>query len=83
MEVGVKLGHTLWRKLLPEELSTAERHLDWLAYQALQLEEWSWAAVLGEFAIEQRNFSSDLSERVAIINYAIAIRYRDNPEANR
>jgi hypothetical protein len=81
MEVGVKLGHTLWRKLLPEELSTAERHLDWLAYQALQLEEWSWAAVLGEFAIGQRNFSSDLSERVAIINYAIAIRYRDNPEA--
>lgn len=83
MEVGVKLGHTLWRKLLPHQLSQADNHLRQLAYRALGLEEWSWAAVLGEFAIGQHNFSDERNERIAIVNYAIAIRYRDDPEAAR
>jgi hypothetical protein len=83
MEVGIKLGQTLWRKLLPLELEVAERHLQAVTYNALRHDEWSWAAVLGEFAIGQPTFTSDLIERIAIVNYAIAIRYRDNPEAGR
>jgi hypothetical protein len=83
MEVGVKLGHSLWRKLLPEEMSQADSHLRDLAYGALYLEEWSWAAVLGEFATGQRNVSDERHERTAIVNYAIAIRYRDGSEAAR
>ena len=83
MEVGIKLGQTLWRKLLPNELEAAERHLQSLTYNALRRDEWSWTAILAEFAIRQPMFTSDLIERIAIVNYAIAIRYRDNPEAAR
>lgn len=83
LEVGVKLGHTLWRKLLPEDLHRADSHLHNLIDYALYREEWSWAAVLSEFAIGQRNFSDELAERWAIVNYAIAIRYRDNADAAR
>ena len=37
MEVGLKLVQTLWRKILPDELKLADTHLNWVAYQALQL----------------------------------------------
>lgn len=83
MEVGVKLGHTLWRKVLPENLKAADDHLRMLAYFALQSQEWEWAAVLGEFIIGQRKFSSDAHRRVAIINYAIGMRYKESAEAAR
>ena len=36
LEVGLKLGHTLWRKTLPEELALADSHLMSLLYGALE-----------------------------------------------
>ena len=83
MEVGVKLGHTLWRKVLPETLEAADDHLHHLEYGALQLQEWEWAAVLSEFAIGQRKVSSDVRRRISIVNYAIAMRYKESAEAAR
>ncbi len=83
MEVAIKLGHTLWRKLLPNLLAEADKHLRSISYEALELEEWDWAAMLGEFALGQKKFNSELDERVFVVNYAIAIRYKESPESSR
>lgn len=48
-EVGVKLAHTLWRKLFPEELELADKHLSDTIFSLLQNERWEQAIVLGEF----------------------------------
>ncbi len=83
MEVAIKLGHVLWRKVLPESIETADEHLHTLAYEALQLQEWDWTATLGEFALNQRNTYSELTKRVFVVNYAIALRYKDGREAGQ
>jgi hypothetical protein len=46
MEVGLKLGQTLWRKLLPDELATADGHLHQIQYAALEAANWDRAKVL-------------------------------------
>lgn len=43
-EVAVKLCHTLWRKIMPNDLEAADKHLHGVVYESLQFEEWSWAS---------------------------------------
>lgn len=83
MEVAVKLTHVLWRKLLPDTISASNSHLHKLTYDALRWEEWEWALILGRFAIEltKHGGTSDLTRRMAIVNVAIASRYKLGPEA--
>jgi hypothetical protein len=83
MEVAAKLTHTLWRKVLPGELKAADEHLHFLTYFALEAQEWEWAATLGEFAIGQHKISSERHRGISIINYAIALRYKENAENGR
>jgi hypothetical protein len=54
IEVGLKLGQTLWRKLLPDELATADGHLHQMQYEALKAAIWDRAKVFGEFADNDR-----------------------------
>jgi hypothetical protein len=75
MEVALKLGQTLWRKLFPNELGEADSHLNGAVYDALHLERWKRAQVFGHFAIGQKNFSTDVIRRMAIINYVIALKF--------
>jgi len=75
IEVGVKLGHTLWRKLLPDQLDGADQALNELLYDALAIENWKRARIIGEFAHNQRRFSSELSRRQIAINYAQALKW--------
>lgn len=75
-EVGFKLAQTLWRKLFPEELSDADTLLTEITYEWLLLEKWGRAKVCADFGINQKRLSNDLSKKIAIINYAIACKYR-------
>lgn len=85
MEVAVMLGHTLWRKVLPEETSEADRHLHGLTYNALALERWDRAKSLGAFGTSDavRKNSSDLDDRIGLINYAIALKFGEEPQNAR
>ena len=74
LEVGVKLGHTLWRKTLPEELELADKHLMSLLYSALEDGSWKRAQVFGEFAFLQKDKASERNNRTIIINYAQALK---------
>jgi hypothetical protein len=80
IEVGLKLGQTLWRKLLPDELTAADQHLHHTQYEALRAALWDRAKVFGEFAVGQRQLSNDVERRIALINYAIALKF-SNEEA--
>jgi len=74
-EVAVKLGQTLWRKLFPEDLEQAESHLGSVIYDGLEREKWNLTLIFGEFSINQKKVGKELSKRIDIINYSIALKY--------
>lgn len=80
IEVGLKLGQTLWRKILPEELGEADRHLNHTQYDALYSQNWERAKIFGEFAVSQKKFSDEISKRMCIINYCIALKFSGEEE---
>ena len=80
IEVGLKLGQTLWRKILPDELAAADNHLHDTQYEALYSHNWNRAKVFGEFAVKQRDFSNELAKRLSIINYCIALKFLGDEE---
>ena len=75
IEVGLKLGQTLWRKILPEEIAEADIHLHRTQYDALYSQNWGRAKVFGEFAVSQKKFSDEIRKRICIINYCIALKF--------
>lgn len=84
MEVGLKLGQTLWRKIFPTELATADEHLTDVIYvDCLRLERWNRAVVFGEFAVGQKKLSTDVNRKIFLINYAIGLRFSGNAEKAR
>lgn len=78
MDLGVFLAHTLWRKVLPEELEQADDSLNNLIFDMLQAEEWADVERLAHFRIGQRNTSTDLSKKIATINLCIALKASGN-----
>jgi hypothetical protein len=50
MEVGVKLGQVLWRKLLPGDLRDADSQLTEVCYELLLLADYPLAATIADFA---------------------------------
>ena len=75
MEVGLKLGQTLWRKIFPEEIEEADKHMTSVIYENLCMGKWKRAEIYGEYACSQKKVSSDLRRRMDVINYAIALKY--------
>lgn len=75
IEVGLKLGQTLWRKVLPNELADADKHLHHTQYDALFSHNWERAKIFGEFAVSQHKVSSEIEKRLSIINYSIALKF--------
>ncbi len=80
MEVGLKLGQTLWRKVLPEELKEADRHLNKVIFDLLKREKWDIAQLFSEFAVNLPRYSDDISKRIFVINYAIALKFGRKPK---
>jgi len=74
LEVGLKLGHTLWRKTLPDELEIADSHLMHLLYGALEARQWERARMIGAFAFEQKRFATDANRKTVIVNYVQALK---------
>lgn len=75
MEVAFRLGQTLWRKVLPEELEKADEHLIETIYLMLEREEWKKAEEFSEFGLNLPKLSSDLIKKMIFINHCIAIKF--------
>jgi hypothetical protein len=76
-EIGVTLGHVLWRKLAPHERDDADSHLIELSYDLLTEERYTLAARLLEFASRLKKYASDEGRRILIINRAIVTKVLD------
>jgi len=76
LEVGVKLGHVLWRKFSPNQLSDADKSLHQISYDLLVDEKYKLSKKLLQFATDTlKKHSSDSIRRMNLINLAIAHYY--------
>ncbi|MBT9236834.1 hypothetical protein KKQ11_13410 [Pseudomonas sp. MG-2] len=73
-EVGVMLGHTVWRKLLPDERRKADSELNHLIYDFLHLGHFKMAESLCKFAGRLPKISDDVMARMFTLNHAIAAK---------
>lgn len=83
LEVGIKLGHVLWRKLQSDDLLGADTSLHRITYDLLSAEEYGLTKTLLQFATNTlKKYSSDNIRRINLVNLAIAHYYLgEKPEA--
>lgn len=81
IEVALMLGHTLWRKTLPNDIERADSHLSEQIFDFLHMEHWEKAIPLSTFALGLPKKSSDQIDRIYTVNYAIALSAINNRKA--
>lgn len=80
-EIGFKLAHVLWRKLLPEDLEAADMSLIESTYELLAHKKYKLAQILLDFTSETlKKYHSDVNRRVLVINRAIAYKFDGEKE---
>lgn len=80
-EIGIKLGHVLWRKLIPSERGEADHHLNETGYNLISVKQYQLAEkILDLGANSFKKHSSDSIRRYMIVNYANAIRLQDQQD---
>jgi hypothetical protein len=73
LEVGVKLAHVLWIKLIPSQLQNAEESLIELTYDLIDRREYPLAIALLKFAaVEIRKHSNESRRLTLVVNLAQA-----------
>ncbi len=84
-EIGVKLGHVLWRKIRAVDLEEADGHLNEIAFDLLNEERYDLAKTILIFATDTlKKHASDVNRRIFVINLVIALRnLKENAECQR
>jgi hypothetical protein len=80
-ELGVKLGHVMWRKTTPSEREDADKHLaGHMMFNLVAAGRHRLAIVLGDFAAEtlKQHFTSDMSRRILVVNRSQAHKWSGN-----
>lgn len=81
IEVVFKLGQTLWRKVIPEESQDADSHINQVIFDFLLDEKYQLVQIFSEFYLSQKHqISSDVSRKIATINYAISLKFDGKPD---
>jgi len=76
LEIGVKLGHVLWRKLCPEQRAEADANFSDVCFGLLQEANYRPAKELLNFAVTGlKKHSTDEVRRIFVINYAQAQKW--------
>lgn len=71
-EISVKLTHTLWRKLLPNDLELADDELNDICFNLINSNRLKLADILLDFAINQKKHFNEISKNVFIINCSLS-----------
>lgn len=80
-EIGIKLGHVLWRKLVPTEREEADLHLNETGFNLISLKQYKLAEQILDLAVNTfPKHSSDSIRRYMVVNYANAIRLQDQQD---
>ncbi len=83
-EIGVKLGHVLWRRLLPDERAAADNHFVRVTYELIESGKWDLALRLLDFAHKYiKKFSSEGTELTLTVNRAQACKWKGDGERCR
>lgn len=82
MDLGLLLGQTLWRKVAPEQIHDAARHLNHVIYEELRTGRLALAERHSIFAQTQmmQTGISDLDKTISIFNLALSYYLKDNKE---
>jgi hypothetical protein len=82
LEIGAKLGHVLWRKILPNQRDAADQSLNMLIYDLLVAGDYETAAIMGDFSIRiLKDHSSDHIKRMMVVNTAQAYKWKGDDRA--
>ena len=84
-EIGVKLVHTIWRKLIPDERDKADNSLINLSVNLIGEEEYKLANIFLNFASEDyiQKHSSQQSKILFLVNKAQVIKWEGNEQEAR
>jgi hypothetical protein len=74
-EIGVKLAHTLWRKLAAESRLEADWHIVGLGFELIREGKYELSKILFDFAVAQKKFGNSEVRRTFIINRAQSYKW--------
>jgi hypothetical protein len=75
-EIGIKLAHVLWRKVLPGDREEADSALNNTLYELIATRKYRLAIVLGEFAVHTlKTHDSESVRRIMVINLAQSYKW--------
>jgi hypothetical protein len=76
-ELGIKLAHSLWRKVAPQDRKAADTNLIAVTFDLISDEQYDLAARLLDYATETiPKFASESNRRTLIINRAQAYKWK-------
>ena len=79
LEIGVKLGHVLWRKLCPEQREDADASLNQICLDLISDRRYRLAVKLLDFATNTlKNWSSEAIRRIFVLNRAQAYKWSND-----
>jgi len=79
LEIGLKLGHVLWRKLAPDEREAADGNLNQICLDLIADRRYRLAIKLLDFATNTlKNWSSEAIRRIFILNRAQAYKWSND-----
>lgn len=83
-EIGVKLGHVIWRKIQEEDREEADKNLNNISYYLINDEDYELSIILLIFATDiLKKYSSEESKHVFIVNKAQVYKWNGNNEECR
>lgn len=72
-ELASKLTHTIWRKLLKDDLKKADEELNSICFDLLNKGQLRLANVLLDFAVKQKRHYNRSSENIFVVNKALSL----------
>lgn len=79
VEIGVKLAHVLWRKLVPEDRKEADESLNLLCLDLMTEGRYALAQTLLDFATcVLKKWSTEVNRLLFVLNRAQAYKWRDD-----
>jgi hypothetical protein len=85
-EIGVKLGHVIWRKICPDEHEEADRHINNLSVDLIDNDRLSLANTLLDFILETEPIFKKVKEEyklMLLVNKAQTEKWLGNDEKTR
>lgn len=79
-EITTKLTHTLWRKLIKEDIKQADEKLNEICYDLLTDGQYKLADILLDFACKQSKHFNDATKNLFIVNKSLSQYLQGNKE---